>query len=420
MENALKITCPECGHQFSPEAVVEGHIRIQLEKEYAAKLANTSKSIEEKAMASAKAELQQKIDSLELEAQQKGKKFQELEKREVALTLKEKELNDSRENIELTVRKEFLKKEETIKVEAEKRANEKVKLESLEEISALKRQLETTEVTFKKIAHTQVEKARSEEHLKLAELQKKLEDQTRLAEEMKRKMEQGSMQTQGEVLELALEDLLASRFPFDVIEEVPKGINGCDALQHVRNSVQQHCGTIAYETKRTKSFSATWISKLKEDMLTAKADVGVIVTEVMPKDMPHFGLREGIWICSFNEVSALAFVLRDSLIKIGTVKNQQENRADKMSLLYGYLTSNEFAQKISSIITGFGELKSALEKEKRVMKSVWKNREKQIDLILNNTIEMHGTIKGIGGSSVKEIEELSLDTLLLEENSSIE
>lgn len=421
MENNLKITCPECSHQFSPEAAIEGHLRSHFEKEYTEKLVVTTKSIEEKAKASAKSEYQAKLDTLEKESQLKSKKLQELEKKELQISLREKELSDLQENMEIAMRKEFLKKEKEIKAAAETRALEKAKLDSQDEIAKIKRQMESMELTYKKAAQTEVDKVRTEEQLRIADLQAKLEDQTRMANEMKRKIEQGSMQAQGEVLELELESLLKSSFPFDSIVEVPKGINGCDTLHEVRNSFQQPCGVIAYETKRTKSFSAAWISKFKEDMLNAKADIGVLVTEVMPKDMSHFGLRNGVWICSFSEVGALAFILRDSLIKLSVVKNQQEKRSDKMSLLYEYLTSNEFAQKISSIITGFGALKSALEKEKRVMKRVWKERDQQIDLILNSTIDMHGTLKGIGGNSVKEIEDLNLDSLLLEkENSSID
>ena len=415
MENTLKITCPHCGNQFSPNAAIEGHLRAHMEKEYEGKLANSRKAIERQVQTTIQAEYQERIDLLQQDVETKAQRLKELTKREESLNVKEKELDNMKENIELEFRKQFLQKEKELRAELESTAAERARLENQEEISGLKRTIEAMELSFKKATQTEIDKVRSEEQLKIAELEGKLEEQTRLASEMKRKIEQGSMQTQGEVLELELESLLRATFPFDTIREVPKGVSGCDTLQEVRNAFQQSCGVIAYETKRTKSFSMTWIAKFKEDMRLAKAEIGILVTEAMPKDMTHFGLVDGVWVCSFAEVGALAFVLRESLLKLSLVRSQQENRADKMCHLYEYLTSNEFAQSISSIITGFGQLKAGLDKEKRVMQKVWKEREKQIELILNNTITMHGTIRGIGGSSVKEIDDLSLDGLLLAE-----
>src|SRR5437763_1345226 len=188
--------------------------------------------------------------------------------------------------------------------------------------------------------------------LRLREMEKQLEDQKKLADEMKRKAEQGSMQLQGESQELALEDKLKGAFPFDLITEVGKGVRGADCIQTVRNSLGQECGSIIYESKRTQHFSADWIEKLKIDMRSQGADIAVIVSSVMPKDMECFGSKDGVWICSFSEVTALASVLRDGIIRLSNSIRNQQNKGDKMNLLYDYLTSHEFAEQWAAIREG--------------------------------------------------------------------
>ncbi len=220
---------------------------------------------------------------------------------------------------------------------------------------------------------------------------------------MQRKAEQGSMQLQGEVLELALEELLKNTFPFDEIEEVGKGVKGADCIQHVRNALAQPCGKIIYESKRTKAFTNEWIDKLKSDMRATQADIAVIVTEVLPKDMDHFGMKDGVWICRFVDLKALAFLLRDSLIKIHSALATQDNKGDKMQLLYNYLTGNEFKQQIEAIVEGFVFLRESLIKEKLQMEKIWKEREKQLDKVLLNTTHFYGSVKGIAGNAVGDI-----------------
>ncbi len=154
---------------------------------------------------------------------------------------------------------------------------------------------------------------------------------------MRRKSEQGSMQLQGEVQELALEELLKAAFPFDIISEVGKGVRGADCIQTVRNNFGQECGKIIFESKRTKDFASDWIEKLKADMRSQGADVAVIVTQALPKDMDRFGEKDGVWICSFAEVKPIVQMLRDGIIKISSALKSQENRGDKMHLLYDYL-----------------------------------------------------------------------------------
>ena len=217
---------------------------------------------------------------------------------------------------------------------------------------------------------------------------------------MRRKAEQGSMQMQGEVQELALEQLLKNAFPFDVVSEVGKGVRGADCIQTVRNSYGQECGKIIFESKRTQAFSDEWIEKLKADMRALGADVAVIVTQTLPKDIDSFGEKNGIWICSFADVKPLVHVLRELIMKVYTAGKSQENKGDKMHLLYNYLVSTEFAEQWRAIREGFMGMKISIQKERDQMEKMWKAREKQLEKVLLNAAHIRGSIEGIAGMDV--------------------
>jgi hypothetical protein len=237
-----------------------------------------------------------------------------------------------------------------------------------------------------------------EHQLKVKELEKQLEDQRKLAEEMKRKSEQGSMQMQGEVQELLLEELLKSSFPFDEILEVGKGVRGADCIQVVRNNLGQEAGKIIYESKRTTAFAQEWIEKLKADMRSQGADIAIIVTQAFPKDMERFGEKEGVYICSYQEVKSVALLLRTALLKLFDAKKNQLNKGDKMSFLYDYLTSNEFNEQWKAIGEGFRQMRQSIQKERDAMEKLWKSREKQLEKVLLNAMHIKGSIEGIAGA----------------------
>jgi hypothetical protein len=205
------------------------------------------------------------------------------------------------------------------------------------------------------------------------------------------------MQLQGEVQELALEEILSDAFPFDVVSEVGKGIRGADCIQLVRNNFGQECGKIIYESKRTKDFGGDWIEKLKTDMRSTGADIAVLVTKTMPKDLDCFGLKEGVWICTFSEVKALTNVLRDGIIRVFNSAKSHENKGDKMHLLYNYLTSNEFSEQWKAIREGFAAMKISIINERAAMERLWKAREKQLEKVLLNAAHVKGSIEGISG-----------------------
>ena len=260
-----------------------------------------------------------------------------------------------------------------------------------------------------KLEKEKIQKATDEQNeLKLRqkdEQLRQLQEQLQIAQ---RKAEQGSMQLQGEVQELAIEEWLKEKYPFDTIDEVKKGARGADCMQIVHTRESQNCGKIYYESKRTKDFQKSWIEKFKADMREKGADIGVLVTDVMPSDMQRIGLYEGIWICSFEEFKGISAVLREQIIKIHHAMKSQENKTDKMSLLYGFLTSNEFKMQIEAIVEAFTTMQSDLDSEKRSMQRIWKQREKQIEKVLDNTINMYGSIRGIAGNAIGNIKALEL------------
>jgi len=233
-----------------------------------------------------------------------------------------------------------------------------------------------------------------------------LKDQLSAAQ---RKAEQGSMQLQGEVQELAIEDWLRSEFPLDRIEEIKKGQQGADCLQHINTRQQQDCGSIYYESKRTKAFSPAWIEKFKADIQSKKATIGVLVTQTMPKDMPQLGQVNGIWVCTFEEFKNLSKVLRQSVIRLSNALVTQENKGDKMEMIYDFFTGNEFRMQVESIVEAFTQMQTDLNTEKRAIQRTWKQREKQIDKVIQNTVEMYGSVKGIAGSAVQAIPMLELN-----------
>jgi hypothetical protein len=381
MSNKSTIKCPNCKTEFDASDA----FRAELEKELNAKAKDWQAKKEEEYRKEKEQALKDQKQLLE-ESLRKNISS-DYETRLRALT---EANNAGEEKLKIARQKEldFLKKEQSLK---EKEAEL--------EISLQKKLNEESALIAERIQKLEAEKSQ----MRMKEFEKQIEDQKKLIAEMQRKADQGSMQTQGEVAELVLEELLRTSFPFDLIEEVAKGVKGADCIQHVRNNLGQPCGKIIYESKRTKAFTHDWIDKLKADMRATQADIAVIVTEVLPKDMDHFGMKEGVWICKFNDIKPLAFLLRDGLVRIHTALASQDNKGDKMQLLYNYLTGNEFKQQIEAIVEGFVSLKDGITREKIQMEKIWKEREKQLEKVLLNTTHFYGSVKGIAGNSIADI-----------------
>jgi len=412
-----KIQCPGCGIEIDVNDILYHQVDEQLKKEYRDELKKEKDKFDSRSSA-----LEKEREELLAEKARQEEEIAEKVNDEVKQKVKEKELalkkklkaeaEEEQSSALSSLREELDEKSSKIKelnktsIELEKIKREKDELEEslkLESERELNKKLQEEKEKIKKD-----ESAKNE--LKLRELEKKLADQKLLTEEMQRKHEQGSMQTQGEVQELAIEEWLEAKFPLDVIQEIKKGERGADCLQIVNTRTHQNCGTIYYESKRAKSFQSNWIEKFKADIRDKNANIGVLVTEVMPTDMERLGLKDGVWVCSFDEFKGLCTVLRESVIKISSAIVTQENKGDKMGMLYDFLTSNEFKLQIEAIVEGFTQMQSDLISEQRAMRNIWKKREKQIDKVLLNTTDMYGSIRGIAGNAVQTISLLELSS----------
>ncbi len=403
-----KITCPNCSHRFDIEGVIAKDIKAQLDQE----LQNErNKLIEDKKQA--ESELSKQKQEFESKKKRQNEIFTErLNKaKEEQIAQLRKQVQDDfnvqleNQNKSLQETQEKLKysqQKELELLQTQRKMNEQLQNKELE----MQRQLNQEREQI----HSQVKKAMSEElELKLKEKDTRLQQQNKLIEELKRKSEQGSMQLQGEVQELAIEDYLRQAFIYDRIEEVKKGSLGADTVQVVIDDMRNECGKIVYESKRTKSFGKDWIAKLKSDQRRAQADIAVLVTQVMPKEMDRFGEKDGVWICNYDDFKGLSHVLREIVIRSAAAHESQSNKGDKMELLYAFLTSQEFKLQINGIVEGFQTMKSDLDREKMAMRKIWKSREKQLEIIISNTIDMYGSIKGIAGAAVPAIDNLELD-----------
>ena len=411
MKNNTQIKCPNCGTAIDVQDILAHQLEDEIQQKYQHQLAEEKRKFDAEFESLNKAK-----EQFELRKKQENEMFQER---------LEKQLKEDRKGIEeklklkfreeqaeqfTALQKELNEKSEQVKelsmarIEVERLKREKSELKEVAEAEAQKNLNVTLIAEKEKIRKQEEEK----NELRFKELQMQLEAQRKLTEEMKRKQEQGSMQLQGEVQELAIEEWLASQFPLDSIEEIKKGARGGDCIQVVNTRSLQNCGTIYYESKRTKDFQPSWIEKFKADIREKGANIGVLVTEVMPSDMDRMGLKEGIWICNYEEFKGLCTVLRESIIQINVAVSSQENKGDKMHMLYDYLTGNTFRLQVEAIVEGFTQMKADLESEKRAMQSIWKKREKQIEKVTINTIDMHSSIKGIAGKAIQEVKLLEL------------
>ncbi|GAB4135647.1 MAG: DUF2130 domain-containing protein [Bacteroidia bacterium] len=404
MSNTIKVCCPNCEHEFTVD--VDQVIATGVEKEIRLKLEEDFKQRLQQASARAKQEAEDELRLLRENMSEKEKKLKELSRLELEKKELENKMKTMQEQAEIDAMKKLADKERQIKEDAEKLAKEKAALEFLEKERQMKNELERLELEKIKAAQDAADKARSEEQIRVKELQEKLDKQMKLAEEMKRKAEQGSMQSQGEILELEMERMLRDMYPYDEITEVKKGQRGADVIQRVRTMNGVDCGSIYYEVKRTKTFEEDWIKKLKDDNLQLKADILVIATEAMPKGENRFYFKDGVWVCAFTEAKALSLVLRYSLLQTQNLKITLHGRESKAELLYNFVTSIEFKSQLEAILEGFADLQKGYNKERMQLQKIWKEREKQLEKILSNAIGFYGAMKGIAGASVPDIKML--------------
>lgn len=315
------------------------------------------------------------ISTLQEVLKQRDAKLAEAQKVQAELLRKERELEDAKRELDLTIEKRVQADLGSEREKAKKEAEEELKFKVME-----KDQTITT-------------------------MQRQIED-------LKRSAEQGSQQLQGEVQELELEALLTAKFPRDTIQPVPKGEFGGDVLQRVVGPTNQLCGTILWESKRTKNWSDGWLAKLREDQRAAKAEIAVIISQALPKEVDTFGFVDGVWVADPKVTLPVALSLRQTLIEVASARQSSEGQQTKMEMVYGYLTGPRFRQRVQAIVEAFSSMKKDLDMEKKAITRQWAKREEQIDRVMQATVGMYGDLQGIAGKTLQEIEGLEFQGML--------
>ena len=316
----------------------------------------------------------QELTELQEVLKQRDEKLAEAQKAQAELIRKQRELDDAKREMELTIEKRVQNSLATTREQAKKEAEDGLKLKVLEKEQTI------------------------------AGMQKQIE-------ELKRKAEQGSQQLQGEVQEIELESLVRAAFPMDGIEAVPKGEHGGDLIHRIVGSIGQHCGTILWESKRTKNWSDGWLPKLRDDQRAAKAEVALIVSQVLPKEVDSFNIIDGVWVTSPRCAIPVAIALRHSLIEIAAARQTGEGQQTKMELIYEYLTGPKFRHRVQAIVEKFADMQEDLDKERKTMTKLWAKRQEQIRCVVESTAGMYGDMQGIAGKTLQEIEGLEVKFL---------
>jgi len=402
------VTCPNCKHEFDVTGSIQKHLREEMQREFDLKTSRAASLLDQR-----ERELSEDRSKLEDLKKTETERLQKKLAEQSALQREElrKQIQQENETANKVLQEELNQKtiqlRELNETKAQLAKSEREKNELRESIQAdaerqLNQKLEQAKSEIR-------QKAQDENQFAIRELQKKLKDQENLINEQKQKMEQGLTQLQGEVQELAIEEYLRTTFPLDQIEEVKKGQHGADCTQIVNSRTRLNCGRIFYESKRTKEFSGQWIDKFKSDIRASGGGIGVLVTEAMPKGFDRLGMLDGIWVCSFEEFKGLSSVLRESVLRLSEALESQENKADKMVMLYDYMAGQEFRMNIEAIVEALVDQRAQLDSERRAYESQWSKREKALDKGLKAIAVMYGGIRGIAGSAIGEIKTLELN-----------
>lgn len=407
--NPNNIICPNCKTEIPLSDAMTHRVREQLEQEFAARLNQSQQALNarEKALSDRAKALEAAQNCIEQQVADKlvaARAAVQAEARELAKQGVSVELQDLRQRLE--DRQKQLAEAQKAELELRKKQNELQQRAEQMELEVARKLDAERENIRKQAAMTATESGR----LKLAEKEKVITDMQTQIVALKQKAEQGSMQLQGEVLELDLENQLATTFPHDAVEPVSKGVKGGDIHQQVRTNTGHDCGLILWEAKRTKNWTAAWPTKVKEDQRAAKAELAVIVTQVLPPEVKHFGQVDGVWVCDFLSAIPLAAALRHGLLQLAMARLAETGKAGKMEELYSYLCGLEFRQHVEALVESFTGLQDELTKERRAMEKIWAGREKQIVRAISHTAQLYGSIQGIAGAAaLPEIKTLALD-----------
>jgi len=413
---SITVKCPECGHQFPLSDGVLSSVRESLSNELQSDIQRREKQLTEskQSLAAEQAKIKQQQEELnekvqDLVDQQLSKKEAEIREKaeeraaKKAAEASEAKLKELTEDLES--KSSALKKAQEAELELQR---EKRKLAEEKEAMALEVERKLNEGRDQ-IRDSVKKQADEESRLKFAEKEKQLDDLKKQLQEAQRKAEQGSMQAQGDILEVDFEQKLKLAFPVDKIEPVSTGVRGADVKQEVISNTGRSCGKIIYETKRTKNWSNEWPAKLKSDLREASADIAMIVTQALPAGIESFGQVDGVWVADYASAIPLAHALRSTLHEVMLVKGHKEGAKEKQVLLYDYLTGNDFRQRVQAVIEAFAAMREDLEKEKRALTRAWSKREKHLGIVMDNMSGMFGDVQALSGGAIESIDLLELE-----------
>ena len=411
------ITCPQCQHEIKLTESLAAPLIEVTRREYEDRLAKKDGDVarREAALREREEALNREKDSIEDQVAEKLRleraKISAEEARKAKIAMATDMEQKAREISDLH---EIIQQRESKLAEAQKAQAELIRAKR--ELDDAKREFElTVEKKVQEGLDATREQARKEAEeslsLKVREKELTITSMQKQIEELKRKAEQGSQQLQGEVLELELERILSNRFPMDEITPVPKGEFGGDVLHCVRSQGLKICGTILWESKRTKNWSDGWLQKLRDDQRTAKAEIAVIVSQALPKDIETFDHVDGIWVVHPRAILPVAFSLRNNLIEVAMARQSLEGQQTKMEMTYQYLTGPRFRQRVQAIAEAFGSMQEDLDRERKAIMKQWAKREQQIDRVVQATVGMYGDLQGIAGKSLQEIEGIGMSAL---------
>lgn len=377
------VACPNCNTQIKLTESLAAPLVEAARREYEQKLKREQAKICEEEARKAKALLAIELDarareisSLQEILKHHGEKLAEAQRAQAGFLQRERALEDKQRELDLTVEKRVREGLTAVRAQARHEAEEVLKLKV------------------------------TEKEQTIASMQRQIED-------LRRKAEQGSQQLQGEAQELELETLLAAKFPFDDICPVPKGEYGGDVLQRVRSPYGNCCGSILWETKRTRNWSDGWLVKLREDQRLAKADIAIIVSHALPKEIETFELIDGVWVTHPKTMIPVGFSLRQMLVEVASVRQSSEGQQTKAEMVYGYLTGPRFRQRVQALVEAFSGMQEDLDKERKVILKQWAKRQEQIERVMQATVGMYGDLQGIAGKTIQEIEGLEIEALSL-------
>lgn len=395
MNNTI-ITCPRCDTEIQLSEALAAQFHAQFNAQYQARLSQAVAEAEQHAQVAAEgrvASLQQQLERQVAQAREDMALEKQLLEERLA---EERNKREAAQQAELVLRRE--------KSALEERARE-LDLEVARRVDGEKLQLEQS-----------IRKSIGEEQsLKLKEKDKLIEDLRDALDHAKRKSEQGSQERQGEVLELDIQAMLERQFPHDLIAPVPKGVRGADLIQEVRDGALKACGRIVWETKNTRHWQPGWLDKLKQDQRAVGANLAVLVSVALPEEIAEFGRIDGVWIASLRAWPALALALREQLIQVAFAHAASEGKHEKMEFMYRYLAGDQFRSRVQGIVEAFTALQDQLNRERRAMESLWRERGKQIERVIANTVGMYGEMRGIVGASLPEIPALALEEVAVVE-----